>query len=170
MRRNLQYDRLMSIVLLIGILLSLFLLYEKYDASASVVCTFGESFNCGTVSKSPYAQVDGIFYLMAIEYGWPVPLIDISGKGFIFDLLTSNSFLGFITLLFLFGLHITKKKFLFVASRDKDRITRIIVALSVLYAAYLLYIQHSILQTYCVFCIGLDFVILVAFILTLIKK
>jgi uncharacterized membrane protein len=153
--------KVLNVFLIIGMLVSLFLLYEHFSPSASKFCTFGANLDCGIVNKSPYANLDGISFLLTIDYGLPLPLVDISGINLFFDLITANAFLGFLTLLFVFLLN-TKyknKKFLWI---DKDKGTKWIRGLLIfglIYGLYLFYIQHSILKTYCIFCLALDVVI-----------
>jgi uncharacterized membrane protein len=53
---------ILNVLLVIGMLLSLFLVYEHFSPAASKFCTFGESLDCGIVNKSPYANLDGISY------------------------------------------------------------------------------------------------------------
>src|SRR3989344_4393241 len=97
--------KILSILLIIGMILSLYLLYEHFSTTTSKLCTFGENFNCGIVNKSPYANLDGIFYLLTIDLNLNLPLINISDINVILDFLTANAFLGFLTLLLLFFLN-----------------------------------------------------------------
>src|SRR3989344_2808480 len=85
-----------QIVLVIGMLISLFLVYEHFTPTASKFCSFGKGFDCGIVNKSPYANIDGISYLLTIDFGLDLPLINISGINLFFDFITSNAFLGLL--------------------------------------------------------------------------
>ena len=156
----------LSILLIIGMLISLFLLYEHFSASASRFCTFGQSFNCGIVNKSPYANVDGISYLLTIDYGLPIPLINISDTNIFLDFITANAFLGFIILLFLFFLNKRYKKshLLWVDKESNRTWIKRVLTFGLIYALYLLYIQHFILRTYCLFCLLLDITIIASLI------
>lgn len=159
---NTRYHTVFKIMLVIGMLIALFLIYEHFSPSASKYCTFGESFDCGIVNKSVYANVDGIFYFLVMDLGLPVPLIDISSLGIFFDLLTSNAFLGFVTLAFLYCLlllHERRKGWLFIKDYQVLWWIRGITGFGVLYGAYLFAIQHYILQTYCIACLALDVVL-----------
>src|SRR3990167_6938870 len=129
----------LKIVLIIGMLISLFLLYEHFSPSASKFCTFGDSFDCGIVNKSPYANLDGISYLLTIDFNLPLPLIDISGINWFFDFITANAFLGFITLLFILLLNLKhkKNKFMFVSKGDNLKWIRRILIFSLVYGFYL---------------------------------
>ncbi len=155
----------LSVLLVLGMLDSAFLAYEHFSPSASRFCTFGESFNCGIVNKSPYATVDGISYLLTIDYGWPLPLIDISGMNPVFEFLLSNAVLGFFTLLILFVLLHYKfrgKDFYFIKTAQMKRVMLGVLIFGIAYGAYLFYIQHSILKTYCLFCIVLDTIMILS--------
>ncbi len=158
----------LNILLVIGMLIALFLVYEHFSATASKYCTFGESFNCGIVNKSPYANLDGLSYLLTIDFNLPFPLINISGINVFFDLITSQAFLGLLTLIFVFLLHTTfkNKKFLWIEEKNKIKWIRGLLLLGVINGIYLIYIQHFILKTYCIFCIALDIILLSSTIIT----
>src|SRR3989338_10845320 len=155
MKKN-KYFKLMNIFLIIGMLISIFLVYEHFSPSISKFCTFGDSFDCGIVNKSPYANLDGISYLLTTDFNLPLPLIDISGINWFFDFITANAFLGFITLLFILLLNLKhkKNKFMFVSKRDNLKWIRGILIFSLVYGFYLFLIQHFILRTYCILCIA----------------
>lgn len=161
-------------LLAVGMLISLFLTYEHFSPSASKFCTFGASFDCGIVNKSPYANLDGISYLLTIDFSLPLPLIDISGINWFFDLITSNAFLGFLTLLFILFLvraNYNRKDFLWIGKGETIKWLRGITLFGILYGFYLFLIQHFILKTYCIFCLALDVVLLsLTFIVWRIKK
>ncbi|MCH7850267.1 MAG: vitamin K epoxide reductase family protein [Nanoarchaeota archaeon] len=167
-----RYLTLFNIILVIGLFLSVFLVYEHFVATPSEYCNFGESFDCGIVNKSPYANIDGIFYLLVIDFGWPLPLVDISGLGGIFDILTSVAFLGFLSLLFVLLLNNRNinEDFLFVSKDKKDKWIKIILVFGVLFGGYLFLIQHFMLKTYCIFCIGLDAVLVSLTVIALMNK
>ncbi len=158
----------LSIFLIIGILISAFLIYEHFSESASKFCTFGEGFNCGIVNKSPYANLDGLSYLLTIDFNLPLPLIDVSGINLFFDFITTNAFLGLLTLFFVLMLNLNykKDKFLFIEKKSNAKWIRGIMIFGMLYGFYLFLIQHSILKTYCIFCLALDLTIIVALILS----
>ncbi len=158
----------MNILLIIGMLISLFLVYEHFSKKASKFCTFGSSFDCGIVNKSPYANLDGLSYLLTIELNLPLPLIKISDKNIFFDFITSNAFLGFLTLsllLFLIRANYKGKKFLFIEKEKTFKWVKGITLFSIIYGFYLFLIQHFILKTYCVFCLVLDVILLMLFVI-----
>ena len=155
------------IILVIGILLSLFLIYEHFATVASQLCSFGNSLDCHIVSKSPYANLDGIVYLLVIDFGLNIPSVDIKGINWFFDLITSNAFLGFLTLvllLIMFYFYRNQKNFIFIRSHRLLLWMKGILIFGVLYGFYLLFVQHFILKYYCIFCLGLD-LILVTFLI-----
>jgi len=158
----------LSILFILGMLVSLFLTYEHFVPEASKFCTFGTSFDCGIVNKSPYANLDGLSYLLTIDFGWNVPMINMTQYGWFADLLTSNAFLGFLTLLFLFLLlraYLRKKKFLWIQPTKALSWMQGILIFGVLYGFYLFLIQHFLLKTYCLFCLVLDIVLIVSLII-----
>src|SRR3989344_7431547 len=158
----------LNVFLIIGMLISAFLVYEHFSATASKFCTLGEGFDCGIVNKSPYANLDGISYLLTIDFNLPLPLIDISGINWFFDFITANAFLGFLTLLFIFMLNLkhNESKFTFVLKKDNLKWIRGVLVFGEVYGFYLFLIQHFILKTYCIFCIALDLIIVVSLILS----
>jgi uncharacterized membrane protein len=163
----------LEIILVIGMLISLFLLSEHFEITHSEFCTFGESFDCGTVNTSPYANLDGIFFLMVFDWGWPVPYVNIADLHWFLDVLTANAFLGFLTLLFVFSLVVayTKKKdFFWIENKRIITWIRGVLLFGFAYGMYLFYIQHSILLTYCIFCLALDAVLLASVVLAFTLK
>lgn len=172
-RRNKKLNLILNILLVLGMLISLFLLYEHFAVGSSKFCTFGANLDCGIVNKSPYANIDGISYLLTIDYGLPIPLVTISDVNLFFDILTANAFLGFLTLLFVFLLNqnYKKKKWLWIEQNKNLKWIRGILMFGLIYGIYLIYIQHSVLKTYCIFCLSLDIIILSLVIVSrLIKK
>ena len=164
---------LLNILLIIGMLISLFLVYEHFSISASKFCTFGASLDCGIVNKSPYANLDGFSYLLTIDFGLPLPLIDISSTNFFFDLITSNAFLGFLALLFILVIRYARyknKKFLFFSQGSTKKWVIGILIFGVIYGFYLLLIQHFILKTYCIFCLALDLILILSLITAIKRK
>lgn len=160
--------KLLSIFLIVGILISAFLIYEHFSATASKFCSFGNNLDCGIVNKSPYANLDGFSYLLTIDFNLPLPLIDISGINVFFDFITTNAFLGLLTLFFVLMLNLKykKDKFLFVKRKSNVKWIRGIMVFSILYGFYLFLIQHYILKTYCIFCLALDLMIIVSLIIS----
>lgn len=158
----------LSIFLVLGILISAFLVYEHFSETASKFCTFGNNLDCGIVNKSPYANLDGISYLLTIDFNIPLPLIDISGINLFFDFITANAFLGLLTLFFilLLNLNYKKSKFLFIMKKSNVKWIRGVLIFGVIYGFYLFIIQHFILKTYCIFCLALDLVMIISLIIS----
>lgn len=159
----------LSVFLVIGMLISLFLIYEHFSEGASQFCTFSEGLDCGVVNKSPYANLDGLSYLLTIDFGLPLPLIDISGINVFLDFITTNAFLGFLTLLFIFLLLLAKYKkrdFLWISEGQSIKWVRGLLIFGVAYGLYLFFIQHFILKTYCIVCLGLDAVLIISAIIS----
>ncbi len=152
------------ILLLLGIILSLFLSYQHFSTSAGKFCTFGDSFSCDIVNKSPYSNLDGISYLLTIDFGLNLPLVDISSINWFLNLITSVAFLGFllISLIFLMLIFYNEKKdFLFVKHNRIFLWARFMLIFGVLFGIYLFLIQHFILKTYCILCIALDIILII---------
>ncbi len=148
-----------------GLLLCSFLIYEHFSSTGSEFCKIGSTFDCGIVNKSPYANLDGFSYLLAVDFGLAFPLIDLKGIHWTFDLFTSNAFLGllvFILLFFMFYLYTKKKDFLFIKRKNILFWMKIILSFGILYGFCLFLIQHFILKAYCIFCLGLDLVLILS--------
>ena len=157
-----KYISLFNIVILLGLMVSGFLVYEHFAETASEFCNIGEGFDCGIVNKSPYANLDGIFFLLVIEKGWSIPYINLSSINVFFDLLTSVAFLGFWSLILLLCLNVSNKNddFLWITSNKKEAWIKGITAFGVVFGGYLFLIQHFVLKTYCIFCLGLDMILI----------
>ncbi len=168
MAKKKSVSHVLPVLFVLGMLVSLFLTYEHFSPEASKWCTFGSSFDCGIVNKSPYASIDGISYLMTIDFEWNIPLINLTQYGFFAELFTSNAFLGFLTLVFLlFLLRAYRKKTscLWITANNVLRWMQGILIFGVLYGFYLFLIQHFILQTYCILCIALDIILVISLII-----
>ncbi len=155
-------------IIFVGMLLSLYLLYAHFVPEGNRLCTFGQMFNCDIANKSPYANLDGISYLLTIEFNLPLPLITIADTHPILDFLTTNSFLGFLTLLIILTLvrrRYYSRDFMFIEYQKIQSWLRGITLFSVLYGVYLIFVQHYILKTYCIFCLALDLVLFSVFLL-----
>jgi uncharacterized membrane protein len=160
--------RIIQFVLLIGIFVALFLLYEHIVPSASKYCSFSPAFDCGAVNKSPYSTLDGVSYFLTIDLGLPFPIIDIASKSLFLSVLFSVAFLGFLFFCIIIGLMeiYSRGQGPFDINGEKAlKWAKGLMVFGVIFAAYLLSVQKFILQTYCVFCLTMDAVILVALIL-----
>ena len=166
-KKGLNYLNYLRIALVIGMLLSSFLVYEHFKTESTEFCNFGAGLNCDVVNKSPYANLDGIFYLMTFEFHWNTVYLNISNSHWIPDLLTSNAFLGFLTLLFIYFLT-TKLKTGWKCIKTDKVISWIrgLLIFGVGYGFLLLLIQHFVIESYCIFCISLDIEMVVALVMS----
>lgn len=158
---------ILTVILIIGMLDSAFLVYEHYSPTASEFCSFGENIDCGIVNKSAYATLDGIFYLLVIDWGWNIPFFQPSSWHPIFEFLLSNAVLGFITLgiiIALLQVHKTGKDVWFIENKNIPNWIVGILGFGIIYGGYLVFIQHSILKTWCPFCLLLDVIMILALI------
>ncbi len=162
MLKNRTKEEILLIVLFVISFLALldgaYLTYLHYDPDASTVCNFGEGLNCDTVNRSPYSTIDNIFYFLAIDLGLSVPIVTISIPIALMSIA--------IFLLIKIGIfHVWHKKS--IGWFTHNHIMKTIqwtLAISMLYGVWLIYIQKFILNTFCVFCLVLDFLILCALI------
>ena len=166
-RRLKHLDIIICILLVLGMFFSLFLIFLHFSPSPKI-CNISESFDCDIVNKGPYANIDGISYLLTMDLGLSLPIINPSKIHWSLDLLTSNSFLGLLTLLLLAALFYAKKKgmdFIFIKNRIIIYWIKGILIFSIIYSFYLFFVQAFILKTYCIFCITLEIIFLLLFIL-----
>tara|TARA_Y100000310_G_scaffold28141_1_gene26785 strand:+ start:1471 stop:1989 length:519 start_codon:yes stop_codon:yes gene_type:complete len=154
MKRGKKF-KLIKIVSVLAILLSLFLIYEHYDPTPSQFCTFGESFDCNVVNKSPYSNIDGVFYFLGFNLGLPVPLLNIPIP------VAAVSVLVFLYVFLSAGAIEKKKNLVGIKPARQLKILKWLMALSILFALYLFYIEKFILLMYCIFCIALDVLIFI---------
>jgi uncharacterized membrane protein len=139
----------------LAVLISLFLLYQHFSTEVSRFCNFGKSFSCDIVNKGEYSTLDGVTNLaLSIIFqknfyiNFPLPNALISVLVFFFFLLTAG--------------RIYRKKSLFgINEKTLIKAMKIIMVLSLMYAAFLIYIESEVLQTWCLFCLTLDVVMLV---------
>ncbi|MDP3916835.1 MAG: vitamin K epoxide reductase family protein [Nanoarchaeota archaeon] len=148
------------IIAILAILLSSLLVYEHYKTTPSEFCTFGESFDCDLVNKSAYSTIDGIFYFLSMDLGLhqiplfyiPIPLSLMGILVFLFVLLSAHS--------------INNKKNLFgIKPKNQIKVLKWLMVLSILLALYLIYIEKFILLMWCIYCLGLDILIVISAIL-----
>ena len=143
------------IIAVIAILVSSFLVYEHYKTTPSKFCKFGASFDCGIVNKSPYSNIDGIFYFMNFDMGFSwVPLLEMP---------IPISALGILTflLIFLMSCKVERKKAFFgLKPMQQVKLMKWLMALSIIFALYLVYIEAYVLLFYCIYCLILDALII----------
>ncbi len=141
-------------LIILGILVASFLLYEHYSPSPSKFCNFGSSFDCGIVNKSPYSTVDGMFYLLAVDFKLPVPIynipIPVAGMGIL--ILIILGILGHSVF--------NNKDFLGISPKKALLSAKVLLVLALLFSLYLFLIEIFLLKTYCIFCIVLDIILI----------
>lgn len=141
-------------LIILGILVGSYLLFEHYNPSPSKFCNFGKSFDCGIVNKSPYSTIDGFFYLLAVDFKLPVSILNLP---------VPVAGLGILTLLLLAYLMYTinhSKTVFGVTPQKALKTMKILLVIALLFSLYLFLIEMFILKTYCVFCIVLDIILL----------
>ena len=146
----------LMVVSILGLLISLFLLYQHYSPEESTFCNFGASFNCDIVNKGEYSNVDGVFNLM---------LRMMFGGYYYFDIPIPNSLISVIVFIFIIGAAIkirNNKNYFGMNQKTIISVLKVLMILSILYALFLVYIEYAILQFWCIFCLALDAVIILS--------
>jgi uncharacterized membrane protein len=134
------------IIAVLAIIVSGVLVNAHYKVEPSKLCVIGDNFDCDIVNKSPYANIDGIFYFINSDLGIPFPEL-------YFPLPVS------VISLLVFGAVIL------LTIKPKIKVLKTIMVLSILFSLYLLYIEAFILLAYCIYCIILDILIIIETIL-----
>jgi|TARA_B100001971_G_C17687821_1_gene285488 uncharacterized membrane protein len=145
---NLKQKLLYFLVLLelLAIATSSYLITLHYDDAGEGFCDISETFDCHTVNQSEYSELFGI----------PVALLGS---------------LTFVFMLFLTYFLIKDKKLnllkLELANHNILLILLSILIFSILFSAYLVYVELFILYTICLFCVVLDVLIVIMFLIVL---
>ena len=147
MRKSTTINTLL-IICMLGIVTSAYLIKIHYSTSSSAFCNFSQSVNCDIVNKSDYS-------LFPPAFGIPVAILGLAG------------FLAAILLLML----IRKQQSLSffderITPRQLSNILFYLFLISLVFAAYLLYIEAFILYSFCILCLLLDLLIVAALILS----
>lgn len=128
--------RTLSLVLVvIGVIISAYLSYTKL-ANASIICAEGEAFNCDAVTASVYGKIAGI----------PI------------------AYLGLFTYLFIGALLLLENRIPFLQDYGVT-IVFAIMLFGFIYSMFLVYVQASILKSFCVWCLGHEVVMTLLFVL-----
>ncbi|MBI3032619.1 hypothetical protein HYY69_04035 [Candidatus Woesearchaeota archaeon] len=141
-------------LIIVGLVAASFLLYEHYTPTPSKFCNFGNNFDCGIVNKSPYATIDGIFYLLAVDFKLPISIynipIPVAGMGMI---------ILFLLAYLMHGVHY-QKKVLGLTPQSALKVIKLLLIMSLVFSLYLFLIEIFLLKTYCIFCIILDIILI----------
>lgn len=160
----------MNITLALGILVSLYLLYEVLTPGNTITCTISEQFDCQAASNSVYAHLDGFLYFLAIDLGLGVEPVEWNVNLFM-NIVTSNAFLGFAMLsllMIMIWFHQRGKQFFSITPQQIPKWLLGISIWNMAYGAYLIGIQHFILRKYCPFCLLLDGTLFLMLILSIV--
>ncbi len=129
--------KLISIILVVGmILVSGYLSYTELS-EGEVVCLESGSFDCNAVQNSVYSEVFGI----------------------------KVAYLGFLTNLALLALLLLEDRIEFLQENGLTLLFGI-VFFGFLYSMYLIYIQAAVLEAYCQWCLAHEVLITLLFIVT----
>jgi uncharacterized membrane protein len=124
------------VCVVIGLLISGYLSFTELTKTEAV-CLAGEGFNCDLVQNSVYSKMFGI----------PV------------------AFLGFATYLFIGALLVFQDRFEFL--RENGALILFgVVLFAFVYSLYLVYIQGSVLESWCIWCLSHEVNMTVLFVLT----
>ncbi|MEK6903246.1 MAG: vitamin K epoxide reductase family protein [Nanoarchaeota archaeon] len=147
--------KIIAVFSFFAVLISLFLLYQHFSTEVSRFCNFGKSFSCDIVNKGEYSTLDGVTNLA---------LSIVFQKNFYMSFSIPNALISigvFFFFLLAAGRIYRKKSFLGMNEKTLIKVMKIIMVLSLVYAAFLIYIEAEVLQTWCLFCLTLDVVMLV---------
>ena len=134
----------------LALLVSAYLLYTHYSSETSSWCNLGESLNCDIVNKGEYSTIDGPLNLVLGTYlNIPVP----------------NALVSILVFLIILALAVALRRgtsWYGLAPAQMLALVRSLLGLSILYALFLVYIEAYVLYTWCIVCLVLDAVIVVA--------
>lgn len=140
---------------LLAVIVSIILIYQHYNPEESKFCNFGASFSCDIVNKGEYSTIDGEINLL---------LSMIFGGYYSLYLPIPNSIISFFIMLFIMGAAkrlYKNKKYFGMGEKKLIKLIKLLLVLSALYALFLVYIEAAIIQSWCIFCLALDALILI---------
>ncbi len=148
---------ILFLISLLGIIDSGYLTYAHYKPGAADFCSIKPDLDCDLVNQSEFSTVDGVInFLFSKEYYIPVPMAVLSSTVFL---------LLFISTLIIFG-NISSgddnssiRRFLNHISGHLLRFCGVLLLISTSFGMFLIYVQASILKTWCILCILLDLLI-----------
>lgn len=134
-----------AVLSLIAMGITAYLTYMHYKPEASEFCNFGDAWNCDIVNKSEWSSIDLGFFEMPV------------------------SIMGFATylLFFVFSIVIIKKAVNWRKLHPKLNellvlnVLRYLSIIGVIFSLYLTYIEAFKLQTFCLFCVSQQVIILI---------
>jgi len=130
-------NKLINIIIflsVLSVLISVYLIYLHYSANASSFCNISEQLNCDVVNKSVYSKFP-------------------TGNGMPVSILGLLTFVTIFTIALLMRINKIKRKIL------EEGLFYLLV-ISFIFALYLFYVEAFILHSYCIFCLALDFLII----------
>lgn len=134
-RRN--YTIALCLLSLIGMGVSIYLIYQHYKPAGGSFCNVSDYVSCDVVNKSKYAEIAGI----------PISVLGLAAYSFIF--------------LLSFGI---LRRWI---RKNGEAFLVIFTAASVIFSLYLTFVEFFILQAVCLFCITSQTLIIIIFILSL---
>jgi uncharacterized membrane protein len=138
--------------------------YEHYSEASTTLCDFGPRFNCNVASQSVYSTIDNIFYFLAVDLGFSIPIITLAIPVAVVAMVT-------FLLIKIGALHIWHDKD--IGRFNSKHILwsiRYVLGFSLIYGAWLIYVQAFILKSYCLYCLILDLLILLSLIVSFMIK
>ena len=147
--------KLIAIFSILAVLISIYLAYQHFAPEGSSWCNIGKYFSCDIVNKSEFSTIDGVFNLF---------LKIIFDRDFYWYLPIPNALISILIFLFILIGSIKlqhSNSYLFMQKHTFINIVRYIMISSIIYAAFLVYIEAQILKSWCIFCLALDALILI---------
>lgn len=127
---------------LIAIPITLYLVHLHFEPSATSVCNFGEGWDCDIVNKSEYSKFFGI----------PVSLIGLAG----YIVIAALAFALWKNWNF-------QKIHQSLTHKNAAKLLTLVTGGGLLFTLYLTAVETFILETYCIFCVTQQVIILIIF-------
>ena len=147
--------KLIAIFSILAILVSIYLAYQHFAPEGSKWCNIGASFSCDIVNKSEFSTLDGVFNLFLKilfdrDFYWyfPLPTSIVSILMFLFILV------GSIKL-------VHGRNYFGMSEKTVIKVIQYLMLFSIIFASFLVYIEAEVLQSWCIFCLILDVLILI---------
>ena len=146
--------KLIAIFSILAILVSIYLAYQHFAPEGSTWCNIGKYFSCDIVNKSEFSTLDGVFNLF---------LKVLFDRDFYFYFPIPNAIISILVFLFILGASIKlqySNHYWFMREKSVINSIRYLMIFSIIYAAFLIYIESEVLKSWCIFCLVLDVLIL----------